>query len=416
MVTPETANANPETRVALILGCLLAFTSLMLLFIAGRLYTRSSVIGRWGLDDWLIIGATIFVVIETVLGCVDTRYGAGHHSEDFKPEWTLPYGKIGFASGILFSTCISLPKLSLCVTYLRIFPSKPSRIFCQSAIAYIICFIISTTIVQLFACRPIAAAWNPTIVDPKCISLREYFLASGVLNCLSDFLVFLFPAKMLWNIQLPTKQKWGVIAVFASGCIVCIAGIVRLWYIQVVFTSDDYAYDGAIVWAATCIEVNVGIICGCLHAVKPLLSSWFPSIFGSSSGSNAHNVSSKHRSRVANRVFPFQNLDARGRLDFTSQNGSSQDPESDKTSSRALVAGTSIETWAVGGADTEEEVPAHGIAYSHRVTVNSTINPGELSTSLQRKEKGEQVVGASVVTRSRERDNDAESQEWIIKT
>jgi hypothetical protein len=140
-------------------------------------------------------------------------------------------------SGILFSTCISLPKMSLCVTYLRIFPSKVSRIFCQSAIAFIVCFTISTMLVQLFACRsvasyplrsqkgqtnvyqrPIAASWNPTILNHKCISLRVYFLASGVLNCFSDFFVFLFPVKMLWELQLPTKQKWGVIAVFSSGC------------------------------------------------------------------------------------------------------------------------------------------------------------------------------------------------------
>jgi len=402
---------DPKTRVALILGCLITFTALMLLFIAGRIYTRLVVKGRWGLDDWLTIAACGFALLETTLGIADTRFGAGYHTEYLRPEWEVPYAKIGFVSGMIFSICISLPKLSLCVTYLRIFPSKLNRIFCQSTIIYIICFIISTTLVQLFACRPIAASWNPTTPDHKCISLRIYFLASGILNSVSDFIVFLFPAKMLWNLQIPTKQKVGVIAVFSSGSIVCVAGIIRLWFIQIVFTSDNYAYDGAIVWATTCIEVNVGIICGCLHAVKPLFSSWFPRVFGSSSGSNAGTYASKHRSRIADRVFPFQNLNSEGKAEFVSQSGSTQKPLADKNDITPQV-----KAWVVGGTDKDADVPAHGIAYSQHVTVDSTAKSRISSTSLKGEARSEQSVGASIVlaSRNREQDADSSSQEWIM--
>jgi len=62
------------------------------------------------------------------------------------------------------------------------------------------------------------AQWDPTITQKTCIDFRAAFLAAAALNSFSDFLVFLWPARALWNIQLPVKQRVGLILVFAVGC------------------------------------------------------------------------------------------------------------------------------------------------------------------------------------------------------
>ncbi|OCK83484.1 hypothetical protein K432DRAFT_290959, partial [Lepidopterella palustris CBS 459.81] len=353
---------------------------------------------------------------------VDTRYGAGYHVKDLNPEWTKPYATIGFVSGTIFSVCVSLPKLSLCMTYLRIFPSRGNKIFCYGAILYLIGWLISCSIVEIFACRPIYASWDPTAADAKCISLRKYYLASGILNSVSDFLVFLWPARSLWQIQLPLKQRLGLIAVFASGCIVCVAGIVRLWYIQVVFTSSDYNWDGAIVWVATTIEVNVGIICGCLHTVKPLLAVWLPHIFGSSSGSNARNSyhNKGSRSRITgNRAFPFQtlssdalarNLQGPGKTaknPFSTQSQvvdelTSVNPSEPPKKDYGNNATPQVEVWATGGGDDGVNAPAHGIQYTQRVTIDSRPQ-GKLD-----------IEGQSASTSTKRGVNDSDSEEWIM--
>ncbi|KAF2491840.1 hypothetical protein BU16DRAFT_442499, partial [Lophium mytilinum] len=279
---PTAASNDPHTKVAFILGFLITLTTLMLMFFVLRIYARLSIIGYFGIEDWLVAGAVLGILVETIDGCVSTKYGAGYHIQDFKPEWTVPYAKTSFISGAVFPICVAFPKLSLCITYLRIFPSKGNRIFCYTAMIYLVCWLISITLVTLFACSPIAASWNPTTPHASCITSRKFYLASGALNSLSDFLVFLWPARALWKIQLPIKQRLGLITVFASGCIVCVTAVIRLIYLEKVFTAPDFAYNGAIIWATTSVELNIGLICSCLHAVKPLLSAWFPRSFGSS--------------------------------------------------------------------------------------------------------------------------------------
>jgi len=49
-------------------------------------------------------------------------------------------------------------------------------------------------------------------------------------------------------------------------------------------TLSSLIDEAAILYTITCIELNVGIIFGCLPALKPLLARVFPSIFGSTPG------------------------------------------------------------------------------------------------------------------------------------
>ena len=58
------------------------------------------------------------------------NYGLGLHIWDQRPEWHEPYNKMGFVTDILFPISCSLTKISLCLTYLRLFPSRVDKIFC----------------------------------------------------------------------------------------------------------------------------------------------------------------------------------------------------------------------------------------------------------------------------------------------
>jgi hypothetical protein len=49
------------------------------------------------------------------------------------------------------------------------------------------------------------------------------------------------------------------------------------------FTGADLiAGNGAAVWLCMVLEMDIGIICGCLSGVKPVLAAVFPGLFGSS--------------------------------------------------------------------------------------------------------------------------------------
>jgi hypothetical protein len=65
--------------------------------------------------------------------------------------------------------------------------------------------------------------------------------------------------------------------------------------------------EGAIIFILACIETNVGIICGCLPGVKPLLSRMFPKYFGTSIDNSSRSYIMTHRlpgARLSIRVPP----------------------------------------------------------------------------------------------------------------
>ena len=97
---------------------------------------------------------------------------------------------------------------------------------------------------------------------------------------------------MLWQLQMPVKQRVGLLAVFGVGSIVCIAGAMRVYYSIVVNDGQDGTWTGFDLWTWEAVEVDLGIACACAPAVKPLLVRWFPrfmaSVFGGSSSRTAN--------------------------------------------------------------------------------------------------------------------------------
>lgn len=65
---------------------------------------------------------------------------------------------------------------------------------------------------------------------------------------------------------------------------VCAASIIRAYAVATVsFTDRTYAYASTLIWSA--VEVNVGITCGCLPVLQPVVQKLFGRILGTTHGS-----------------------------------------------------------------------------------------------------------------------------------
>jgi len=223
-------------------------------------------------------------VASTVFAIYSTRYGSGYYIWDVKPQWVPTYRKIGVAGVALFTVAVVLPKISVCFTYLLLFPSKRNIVFCWTMIVALTCFAISTVLVTIFQCRPAASYWDATIKSEYCINGNIFNIVTGAINSGTDFIVYLWPIQFLWGIQIPTKQKLGVIFLFAIGTGACIAGIVRIYYVHKVFQGYQLFYYGAIIWIVSSVETNIAIIFTCMHAMRPVLSKLAPGFFAAPSG------------------------------------------------------------------------------------------------------------------------------------
>jgi len=82
-------------------------------------------------------------------------------------------------------------------------------VFCvASGIAFI--FMI------FFQCQPISHAWNRDLKG-TCINYRSVAYANGGINILQDILIVLLPVYEMRILQLSTRKKLGIYAMFGLG-------------------------------------------------------------------------------------------------------------------------------------------------------------------------------------------------------
>lgn len=75
-----------------------------------------------------------------------------------------------------------------------------------------------------------------------------YIVTAASLNTASDIYVFLLPLWYTWKLQMPRAQVIGVSIIFSLGLVVCVVGIIRVWYSTIYFGS----YDAACAYPRSC--------------------------------------------------------------------------------------------------------------------------------------------------------------------
>lgn len=58
-----------------------------------------------------------------------------------------------------------------------------------------------------FQCSPIRAAWDLSIKEKTCINTNAFYLANAALNIFTDLLTYTLPIRLVFDLQLPQKQK-----------------------------------------------------------------------------------------------------------------------------------------------------------------------------------------------------------------
>ncbi|KAI4257571.1 MAG: hypothetical protein L6R42_005575, partial [Xanthoria sp. 1 TBL-2021] len=106
-----------------------------------------------------------------------------------------------------------------------------------------------------------------------CIDEGNYTLSFGILTVVLDFAILLLPVPLVRSLQLTAKQRIAVCTLFCMGFVVCIAGIVQVYYVNFALkNSYDETWDGWPLWVASAVQVDVGILCVSIPAIRPFLA------------------------------------------------------------------------------------------------------------------------------------------------
>ena len=122
---------------------------------------------------------------------------------------------------------------------------------------------------------PISSYWNLARNDSDCVPEAPALLSQAATTAVCDFIVWVLPLPALYRAKLPLAQRLALITLFSFGLVVVLAACIRTYWIHYVLQETyDVTWYGFQLWMWTAIEVQLGIICGCVPWLKSLFKFW----------------------------------------------------------------------------------------------------------------------------------------------
>ncbi|KAF2772862.1 MFS general substrate transporter [Teratosphaeria nubilosa] len=286
-------------RSAAVLVVTIVMITTSTLFVFFRILSRALIVKRLAIDDYLMLLAWLMACGVAGAICFGTAWGLGRHEENVPLDWQPTLRKANYAFTVLYQPALLTLKASILAFYLTF--SATHRTFRWACIATLIVVLsggFSLTMVTIFQCVPVSATFQViTPPNAKCTDIVTLYLSSAPLNLTTDFALLFLPMPILTGIRLPRKQKIILIVTFSFGIFVAAVDVVRLAYLQSAAEtrlteiaslqdtgngitrtqeSTDFSWYASFSFLWSVVEVNVGIMCGCVPGLKPLVSRFMP--------------------------------------------------------------------------------------------------------------------------------------------
>ena len=145
--------------------------------------------------------------------------------------------KLSYLGIPLWALSMALTKAGLAITLLPITYSKLGKICLRVIIVLQVIFVVGNVPFVLLQCRPLAAAWDPSISAARCLlpnTFRIVSTTSSIINIVTDFALCAAPVDFLLKLQRPRAEKLFLaflmcVGLFASGASIRKLVLVQAW-------------------------------------------------------------------------------------------------------------------------------------------------------------------------------------------
>ncbi|EUC41376.1 hypothetical protein COCMIDRAFT_106331 [Bipolaris oryzae ATCC 44560] len=260
-------NRGPE-----LLAVNIAFVTTAVLACLLRCFVRVRMVKAFGLDDWLMVVATLFFIAYTTSSCIGISHGTGRHHHDLPIEGVQNAKHAWYFCYLFYSTSMICSKMSIGFLLLRISIRKLHTWIIY--IAMLVSVIAGGTFffVCLFQCYPISYMWDRTSQQGKCIDntvITALGYVYSIFSIVSDFTFAIIPGFLVWHLQLKRRAKIALIPLITMGCIASAAVIARLPFIHF-FNSPDFLWSTLDIAIWSSVEQGLAITAGSLATLRPL--------------------------------------------------------------------------------------------------------------------------------------------------
>ncbi|KAM7188933.1 Satratoxin biosynthesis SC1 cluster protein 4 [Naviculisporaceae sp. PSN 640] len=258
-----------------------AFGTLAFLTISIRIYTRAILVKNLGLDDFLIVAAFLGSISYLTASIQQMNHGLGTPGYPKEPDKFL---RSLFATIISYNFTQMAVKFSILFQYRRIFQTQWAKRLLLAILVYFIAYALQCISMSIFMCVPVQRYWDQSI-EGRCLDqfLLHFVQAAG--NTFNDILLLVFPIPFLRKLNVNRRVKAVLIAVFACGAFTCIVAVVRLhsiWLVHFQVKVEEQNIRSGDITLWSCLEINVGMICASVPALKAFFAKFLPRLLRTS--------------------------------------------------------------------------------------------------------------------------------------
>ncbi|KAK2047222.1 integral membrane protein [Colletotrichum somersetense] len=283
-------------------------TGLAILFKAMRLAAKIAKLSVWGADDTVAVAAFVVHIAVYAQSSYSLDVGLG------RDMWTLhDYQITNFLKLFLFLELfylveLALIKASILFFFLRIFPGRGIR-RCLWSVQIMNLLVCLAFVILIFAqCRPFSYFWTGWDGEHEgmCIDLSKLALVHVGLNIALDIVMLVLPVTQIYKLNMDTRKKIGVIAMFQAGIFLTIASVLRIKTLIAFSMSLNLTTDCVDVAIWGFIETGIGVIVTCMPSAWQLLKT-IPSKVTQLTNAMVSNIgSSGNRTSPESRVLPYK--------------------------------------------------------------------------------------------------------------
>ncbi|KAF2421128.1 hypothetical protein EJ08DRAFT_520618 [Tothia fuscella] len=235
-----------------------------------RMITRVTPTIRLGWDDVTITVAVVLCVAQFIIGVASHAHGVGRHTFYVPFKHIQKVLLLSFCGQMLWIWSITLVKVSVALSLLRITPSKRWANVLKWLVGFLIFSAIVFIALQLAQCSPVSNFWNPTPAG-HCWKKSELAVSgyvSGGVFIASDIFLSLFPSTFIRQLKRPRRDKIALAVLMGMGLLASAASAMRLTVTTLYMSESDPLYDIIIPGMWGSVEEYLCIIVACIPFLR----------------------------------------------------------------------------------------------------------------------------------------------------
>ncbi|KAF1940627.1 hypothetical protein EJ02DRAFT_435494 [Clathrospora elynae] len=253
------------------------------LFMGIRLYTKAKLAKSITWDDGALVIAWCFsMAIQVPILFQYDRGTLGVHIWELTGNRAKSTMNLISMASILYCPFLASAKLSLLLFYLTLSHLRWFKLCVYASMFLVVGYNIALVFPLIFACTPFKRNWDITTTDGSCIDRTPLYMATAVLNMITDILLLVLPIPMIVKLQMPRAQKAGLICIFGVGSLTCITSGVRLALLFTMLKTIDQTWAIVLPGIWILIEANLVIITACLPTMRLFFRHVAPRLIGES--------------------------------------------------------------------------------------------------------------------------------------